>query len=328
MNWDTPFGDLEIGDMAMAACGDTIVVAGKPSHDAFIEVGVARWDGARFVDVRRIPVPHDSESGPVLPSLAFDGRTIALNPADEFGASSGLVVIPDVEQPHYETIPNPVDPDISFAEVIRMRGSVLVTRGAWDVRCYQRGVRGAWTERLTLPSGTDQSVEWGWGLDVSPSGEAVIASRDPGVLVVVERRSRGLEVACELPAQRVARAVAFVDNDLALVGSEPWDDGAMLRLVRRVGPRWSWDLTVPVSGWPAGEQAILSLTVAGGRAGICGRDCAFVLDLATGSVTNVPLPPPAVAPPGWHEPTLPRDPQIVMMGAHAVVRAGNKLRVL
>jgi hypothetical protein len=40
------------------------------------------------------------------------------------------------------------------------------------------------------------------------------------------------------------------------------------------------------------------------------------------------LPPPAVAPPGWHEPTLPRDPQIVMMGAHAVVRAGNKLRVL
>lgn len=326
MTWgEAPFGDLEIG--AMAACGDTVVVAGKPSHDAFIELGVARWDGARFVDVRRIPVPHDRESGPVLPSIAFDGKTIAVNPADEFGATTGIVVIPDLEQPTYETIPNPSDPDISWAEMMRMRGNVLVTRGAWDVRCYQRGVRGAWTERLTVTVEPDQSQEWSWALDVSPSGETVIASRDPGVLVVIERRSGGLQVVSELPAQHVARGVAFVDNDLALVGSEAWDDGAMLRLVRRVGSGWSWDVTVPLPGWPA-DQSIVSVSGGGGRAGICARDCAFILELATGAVTNVPLPPRAVAPPGWHEPTLPRDPQIVMMGAHAVVRVGNQLRVL
>jgi hypothetical protein len=160
--WITPFEDLKIANMV--ASEDTLVVAGA-TDDSEVEVRSARWDGDRFVDFRRIDVPHPTDAGPLQPTLSLDRRdgrlALAIDLGDEQLDSRGLSVIPDLTSAAREVIPkNPDDPEIDFAESLLLRGDTLLTRGPWELRCFQLA-SGRWTQSMTMRAGDDSNIEWG-----------------------------------------------------------------------------------------------------------------------------------------------------------------------
>jgi hypothetical protein len=234
--WITPFEDLKIANLV--ARDDTIVVAGS-THDAGFEVRSARWYGDRFGDFRRIDVPYPKDAGPLWPTLSLDrhaGRlALAIDLGDEQIDSRGLYVFPDLASTTRERVPkNPDDPEGDFAESLVLRGDTLLTRSAWELRCFHRE-RGRWTQRMALRAGDDSDIEWSPPIDLSPSGAIWMTGRSsvPARLVLLERRNETFVPAFELAMDDAPMSIVFLGDDEALVGSgAPWRDGASLRTAR------------------------------------------------------------------------------------------------
>lgn len=331
--WETPFGDLEV--RAMVASDDTLVVVGATA-DVVIEARSARWDGERFVDLRRMEVPHDPDCDTVeRPSLSLDQRggklNLAINLEESQGGSWGVVVIPDLTHGRCETIENPTgESDIGFADTLLLRGDTLLTRGPWELRRFARSAAGHWSEEQTLPAGGDSSFEWSWSMALSPAGTTWMAARwiEGPRLEIMELRRGTFEPALVLPMEKLLQHVAFVNDDEALVcSSYPWSDGKSLRLVQRTGAGWAWGRAYPAPLDPdtwdirlvavRGRQALIAQSRKNSAMkGSATRDpSAWWLDLNTGRLTLLELPP--------------RDEvHLCLMGPRTVIRVGNQIKVV